>query len=238
MNKPILFRCSRLGDIMTEPRAKSETLSKTAESFIKNMWLEREFGYREEVMTDEILKGHLCEDDSMGLVKEVLGGEFRIKNRNFFKNEFVCGTPDIILKKEDVVEDVKTSFNLRTFSESELAKNYWWQGQGYMWLTGKKHYRLIYSLVPTPESILGDQKRRWFYKFGQDEDNPDFVQVCAQIDRNNDLINDLPKANRLNVFEFDFDEKKIELLKTKIIACREFYNSLALPMYQHKKELV
>lgn len=236
MDKPILFRCSRLGDLMTEPKSKSDPLSKTTESFVKSMWLEREFGYREEFASDEIMKGWLCEDDSVGLVKEVLGGEFRIKNSQYIRNDFVHGTPDIILRKEDVVEDVKTSFNLRTFSESDLAKNYWWQGQGYMWLTGKKNYRLIYSLVPTPETIIEDQKRRWFYKFGQNEDNPHFIDACKQIDRNNELISELPKANRLNVFEFNFDEEKIEALKLRILSCREYYKKLALPMFQHKKE--
>jgi hypothetical protein len=195
------------------------------------MWLEREYGYREDFMTDELLKGMICEDDSLGLVQKVVGGEFRMKNSEFFKNDFVCGTPDVILKHEDYVEDVKTSFNLRTFTESDLARNYWWQGQGYMWLTGKKNYRLVYCLVKTPDHILDGEKRRWFYKFGGDESNKHYIKACEQIDRNNDLIEELPTGSRIKVFEFQFEPEKIEALKVRIEACRKFYDSLALPWY-------
>lgn len=267
MEHNILFRCSRLGDLVSgsegltniqsarllELKSKQEagkitdkqiielgsllekqgnikSIGKGTESYVKSVWLEREYGYREEFCTEEILKGQLCEQNSMELVKDVLGGEFRAKNQNYFKNDFIHGTPDIILKKQDYVEDVKTSFNLRTFTEADLNKLYWWQGQGYMWLTGKKRYRLIYSLVKTPEELISNEKRRWFYKFGQDEYNPHFMAACEQIDKNNDLIDQLPKACRLKIFEFDFDPEKIELLKVKIESCRDFYKSLSLPI--------
>ena len=198
------------------------------------MWLEREFGYREDFMTDEVMKGLLEEQSSMGLVQSVLGGEFRAKNTQYLRNEYVHGTPDIVLRKEDVIEDVKTSFNLRTFTDSDLAKNYWWQGQGYMWLTGKTHYRLIYCLVKTPDNLVANEKRRWFYKFDQDEYNPHFLAACEQIEKNNDLIDQIPKTSRIKIFEFDFDPEKIELLKTKIEASREYYKTLALPVFVGK----
>lgn len=265
----ILFRCSKLGELITgsegltaiqtkklsDLRAKKEsgkitdnqlielgqllekekigvTIAKTTESFVRSMWLEKEFGYREDFVSDETFKGLLCEDDSLGLVQEVLGGEFRMKNKQHFENEYVRGTPDVILKKQDYVEDVKTSFNLRTFTEAELSKLYWWQGQGYMWLTGKTHYRLIYCLVPTPDAILGNQKRSWFYKFGQDEYNQHFIDAVDQIDHNNNLISKIPANKRVKVFEFDFDPDKIELLKSKIDVCRDFYKTLSLPEYE------
>jgi len=232
----VLFRCSRLGDLMTEPRTKSEKLSKTTESFVRSMWLQREFGYKEEFATDEVMKGWLCEQDSLGLVQKVVGGEFRAKNTEFLKNDYIMGTPDVILRKEDYVEDVKTSFNLRTFTEADLAKNYWWQGQGYMWLTGKKHYRLIYTLVPTPDHIIEGEKRRWFYKFGGvDPENPHYLAACDQIDHNNELIQEIPLNSRIKVFEFDFEPEKIEALKVRILDSREFYAALALPYYVHPK---
>lgn len=229
----VLFRCSRLGEVMTEAREKGRELSKTTETFIRQMWLEREFKYREEFMTEEIMKGLLCEDDSLGLLQSVIGGEFRMKNSDFFKNDYVCGTPDVILKREDYVEDVKTSYNLRTFMEADLSKNYWWQGQGYMWLSGKKNYRLVYCLVPTPSELLVREKRSWLYKFGGDEQNQHFLAAIDQIDRNNDLIEELPKSSRIKVFDFQYEPDKIESLKVRIEACRRFYDTLALPNYNH-----
>ncbi|QRQ99746.1 hypothetical protein [Dyadobacter sandarakinus] len=232
MNNPtdnILFRCSRLGDLVTEAKKKGEELGETAKTYIRQVWLEKEFGYKEEVLTDEMMKGHLCEQDSLGLVQSVLKGEFRAKNTLKLKNEFIAGTPDIILKKEDVIEDVKSSWNLRTFTEAELIKNYFWQGQGYMWLTGKKNYRLIYCLVPTPEEILVETKKKIYYKFNCDESNPHYIQMCAQIDHNNNVINSIPAANRIKVFEFAYDQEKIDSLIKKIEAAREHYKTLSLP---------
>lgn len=218
-----------LGQLL-EKKKTGVSIGKTTETFIRSMWLHREYGYKEEMFSDETLKGHLCEQDSMDLVNEVLGGEFRAKNRAFFKNEYVCGTPDIILSKEDFVEDVKTSFNLRTFTESELLKLYWWQGQGYMWLTGKRKYRLIYCLVPTPEELLARQKSRYWYMFGQDETNPHYIDIADQIDRNNNVISEIPISSRIKVFNFEYEPDKIELLKEKIEVCRKFYQTLSLPL--------
>jgi len=209
-----------------------KAIGKTTESYVKSVWLQNEFGYKEDVMTDEMMKGLLCEQDSFGLVKTVLGGEFRAKNTKRFRNEFIEGTPDVILRKEDYVEDVKSSYNLRTFTEAELIKLYEWQGQGYMWLTGKKKYRLIYCLVPTPEEIIVEQKKRWYYKFNCDESNPHYIEAAVQIEHNNEIVKTLAPEFRIKVFEFDFDPEKIELLKVKIQSCREYYKTLKLPKYK------
>lgn len=223
----ILFRCSRLGDLMTNGR-KSTDMGDTAKNYIRQLWLEQEFGYKEDVMSDEMLKGHLCEQDSLGLVQQVLGGEFRIKNTKRLSNEYICGTPDIDLKREPVIEDVKTSFNLRTFYEAEQSKPYFWQGQGYMWLANKTHYRLIYCLVPTPDELISEQKKRFYFKFNCDESNPDYIRICEQIDHNNNLINLLPPAKRIKVFEFDLDLDMIEALKQRVEQARTYYETLTL----------
>lgn len=220
-----------LGSLLDKQKNVKQ-IGKTTESYVKSVWLQNEFGYKEDVMTDEMMKGLLCEQDSFGLVKTVLGGEFRAKNKKRFRNEFVEGTPDVILKKEGFVEDVKSSYNLRTFTEAELIKLYEWQGQGYMWLTGKKKYRLIYCLVPTTDEIIVEQKKRWWFKFGNDDNNPHYMEMAMQIDHNNELIKRLAPEFRIKVFEFDFDPEKIELLKVKIQSCREYYKTLELKPYQ------
>lgn len=217
---------------LIEKQGNIKAIGKTTESYVKSVWLQKVFGYKEDIMTDEMMKGLLCEQDSFGLVKTVLGGEFRSKNTNRFRNDFIEGTPDAILKKEDYVEDVKSSYNLRTFTEAELIKLYEWQGQGYMWLTGKKKYRLIYCLVPTPDEIIAEQKKRWYFKFNCDETNPHYIEASQQIDHNNEIIKKLAPEFRVKVFEFDFDPEKIELLKVKIQSCREYYKTLELKPYK------
>jgi len=224
----ILFRCSQLGNLMTNGRGKSVEMGETAKGYVRDLWRQTEYGYREEVMTDEMLKGHLCEQDSLALVQKVLGGEFRPKNTLRLQNDYITGTPDVILKREDFVEDVKTSYNLRTFSESAMTPAYFWQAMGYLWLSGKTKYRLIYCLVPTPDELITEQKKRFYFRFNCDESNPDYVRISDQIDHNNNLISTISAEKRIRVFEFDFEPEKIEMLKDRVGLARQYYKTLTL----------
>ena len=171
-------------------------------------------------------KGNECEQDSMDLVTQVLEGGFRSRYNTKLQNDYVIGTPDIVLA--DCVEDIKTSWNLKTFFNAELSKMYFAQAQCYMWLTGKEKYRLIYALVPTPQSMVLNECEKLVYKYGKNYDNEDYIAECQQIQRNNDLIKELPTEKRVKVFAFDYDPNYIETLKGKIEKAREYYNTLKL----------
>ncbi len=226
---------------MSEPKLKADKeagkLAQTSRTFIKEMFLEKEFGFNEPVMTDEMMKGLLCEQDSLGLVQQVLKGEFRIKNISLFSNEILIGTPDIVLQKEDFIEDVKTSWSLKTFfnvgdpdsdEEKKMSKLYYYQALAYMKLTGKKNYRLIYCLIPTPSELITEQKKRIFFKFGCDEENPSYKEMSMQIDHNNNLITKLPAEKRIKVFTFPFSESDYKALETQAYKGIEYYKTLHL----------
>ena len=230
MANKLLFRCSGVGALMTEPKLKADkdagNLSETAKTFVQDKWLFDTFGFKESIKNDYMDKGVECEQDTMALVQDVLGGQFRSRFATRLENEFVAGTPDIVLS--DAVEDIKTSWNLKTFFNAELTKMYYCQAQCYMWLTGKENYRLIYGLVPTPQHLIANEMQRLSYKFGGNYDNEDYIAECQQIQRNTDLINDIPKENRVKVFEFGYDANYIETLKAKIDKAREYYLTLKL----------
>jgi len=234
MPSNFLVRASQLSRLMTEPKLKSDkdsgALSETAKSLVTEIWMKDSFGYKENVVTDEMMKGLVCEQDSIALVQDILGGEFRIKNTTHFSNDYVQGTPDIIRNSEDFCEDVKTSYTLRTFLEAEHKKGsaYWWQGQAYMWLTGKTQYRLMYCLVETPEDILNEQKKRFYFKFGCDEGNKNYQEIAEQIDRNNSAINNIKKESRLKIFEFPKDDECIEKIKIQHSKALNFYLTLRI----------
>ena len=226
----ILFRCSGVGALMTDPKLKSDkdagNLSETAKTFVQDKWLFDTFGFKESIKNDYMDKGVEMEQDTMALVQDVLGGPFRSRFATRLENEFVIGTPDIVLP--DAVEDIKTSWNLKTFFNADITKMYECQAQCYMWLTGKENYRLIYGLVPTPQHLISKEMQRLSYKFGGNYDNEDYIDECKQIQRNTDLINDIPKENRVKVFEFGYDPNYIETLKAKIEKAREYYLTLKL----------
>jgi len=222
----ILFRCSGVGALLTKPRNKSEVLSETAKSLIHAMWLDYTYGYREYINNEYMDKGLKMEQDSMALVQKVLGGAFRIKNREKLKNEYLIGTPDIILA--DTVEDIKTCWSLRTFFEAEPTTMYIAQAQAYMALTGKHEYRLIYSLIPNTKDMIINECERLVYKFNREYENADYIEQCQQIQRNNDLINDLPISDRVKVFELKYDADMIAEMYSKIEQGREYYSTLKL----------
>lgn len=238
MQNKLLIRASSVGRLMTEPKEKAKKevgeLGDTAKALMREIWLFNEFGYSEDVYTKQMLKGHLCEQDSIGLVQEVLGGEFRMKNTQAFQNEYSSGHPDIVLKQEDYIEDTKTSYNLRTFLEAGIDKNYEWQGQDYMWLTGKKNFRLIYCLVPTPDEIILEEKKSFWYKFGCDETNQDYIDISMQIDHNNDIIRKIPPEKRIKVFEFEYSEEKTEKFLIQYEKAKRYYDTLELKSYEPK----
>lgn len=234
MENNLLIRASALSRLMSEPKQKTDKdaglLGETAKTMIREIWLNDNFGYKENVVTDEMMKGLICEQDSMQLVQDVLGGEFRLKNTSYFKNEFIHGTPDIILTKQDYCEDIKSSYNLRTFFDAEYKEKdaYWWQGQAYMWLTGKTNYRLMYCLVKTPDNIILNQKKNFWYKFDCDETNPNYIDISMQIEHNNNVVESIPKEKRVKIFEFKIDLDAIEKVKKQHEKAINYYSSLNL----------
>ena len=145
------IRCSALGRLMTVPRNKSEVLSQTAKSYIQELVLEEKFGIKKEFSSRYTDKGLQCEDEAISLVNDVLGLGFIFKNEEHFNNEFITGTPDV--NTNEILLDIKCSYEAHTFPffETEIpTKDYFYQLQGYMWLTGKTEALLCYCLVNTP----------------------------------------------------------------------------------------
>jgi hypothetical protein len=226
------IRCHKLGLLMTEPKLKADkeagNLSETAKSYLRDIWLQNEYGYKEpSTPSIEMLKGLMCEADSMSLVQDTLKGQFRTKNLETFKQEGLAGTPDIILA--DCVEDIKTSWSLRTFYEADEDNSvYFWQAVGYMMLTGVKAYRLIYCLVPTPEELIQREIDKLSYAYGRNSLNPNYLKAVEQIKHNNDLITKLPNEKRIKVFNFALTEADTDKVNAKLKKAQEFYNTITL----------
>jgi hypothetical protein len=227
----IKIRASQTYKVIAEPKTNAAKaageLGDTAKSYIKELYLWNTYRYKEYVMTDEMYKGLICEQDSMELVQSILGGKLRMKNTINFENDYLTGTPDVIL--EDCIEDVKSSFTLKTFFNSEIEPAYFWQAQSYMALTGIKKYRLIYCLVETPEKIITELKKRLWFKFDCDEENEDYQLMSKQLEYNHkDLILSIPKNDRIKIFDIDYDQSKIDFLYSQIEKGRIYYDSLKL----------
>lgn len=213
--KEFKIRCSAIGQIMTNARSKSETLSKTTQSYCQDWIKEQVYSRRKSFSNKYIEKGLIVEDNSLDYVAEHLGYGMLVKNEKFFTNDFLTGTPDAILK--DHIIDVKNSWDAFTFPlfDTEVDKAYYWQAQGYMSLTGLSSYKLIYTLMDTPDYLI-DKEFRFnnFYEKDYEDFEKDFKY--GGID---------PKY-RIKVFEIERNDEDIEKIYTRVAECRDYINEL------------
>jgi hypothetical protein len=218
------IRCSALGRLMTAPRNKTELLSQTAKSYIQELILEHKYGIKKEFSSRYTDKGLQCEDEAITLVNDVLGLGFIFKNEEHFQNDWITGTPDV--NTNDILLDVKCSYEASTFPffETEIpTPAYFYQLQGYLWLTGKTEALLCYCLVNTPMEIVEDEVRRehWKHKvIDEDLEIRDFVQKKHNFDQ-------IPDNRKVKVFKVERDETIIWAIQEKVEEARIYYNLLS-----------
>ena len=221
--KELLFRCSSLGKLMTDPRTKSETLSETAKSYIQDLFKERELGIYKEFSSRYTDKGLEMEDEAIQFASEVLNWEFVVKNEVRFNNEWLTGEPDI--NTDNLLADIKCSWSGSTFplfDETLKNKDYYYQLQGYMMLTGHETSELVYCLMDTPPQIIEDEIRRQHWKLNLIEEDLDVRQ--AVIDMH--TFSHIPNHLRIKRFIVQKDESAQAKIKERVQIAREYYNQL------------
>jgi len=216
-------RCSALGKIMTSPRSKSEILSQTAKTYVEEQVLQAKYGIVKTFNSRYTDKGNLVEDESIKLASDVLDLGFLYKNDEHFSNDWVTGTPDV--NTDTILLDVKSSWDATTFPffATEIpTKDYFYQLQGYMWLTGKQKSLLVYCLVNTPLDMVQDEIRRAHWNANLLEESLDLIDEVQK--RHN--FDHIPDNRRVKVFEVERDDEVIEQIKERVELCREYYETL------------
>ncbi len=216
--KDFKIRCSAIGKIMTNSRSKTDTLSKTAKSYCEEWLKEQLYSRRKQFSNKYTEKGLIMEDNSLDFIADNLGYGMLIKNEEFFSNAFLTGTPDVILK--DHLIDVKNSWDAFTFPlfETEIPnKDYYYQAQGYMDLTNLDSYKLIYTLMDTPEYLI---EKEFTYNNFYELDYSDFEKDYK--------FGDIDVSKRIKLFEIKRDNDVIEAIKLRVSECQVYINSLML----------
>lgn len=251
----ILFRCSSLGHLMIEPRSKSETISESTKTHLIDVFVSYKYDRRENVHSKFLDKGNEREEDSVTLLSRIKKMMLR-KNDIRLENEFISGEPDIYLGENincaTETFDTKTSWSAHTFfraKNAKLDKMYYWQGIGYMWLTGASKHTVAYCLVNGTATAIMDEKRKQSYQNGMIDisGNPSkkYLEICKQIEVNhifdiesfkkenpffefdNDINNwhwDIPLEDRIHLFEFERNDEDILKLEQRIKDCRIWMN--------------
>jgi hypothetical protein len=194
------IRASAAGKLMTSARSKSELLSETTKTYAKEWLTEQIYGFRKEIKSKYIYKGLVMEDEAIDKAIEWLDLPFAIKNEQYFENDFIKGTPDLIV--DGVVYDIKCSWDAYTFPifENDIPnKDYFYQLQCYMILTGCTKAVLTYVLLNTPEEVVFETPQNY---------------------------DDLDKKYRIKTFEIDYDQSVIDTLIERVKLTREYLETL------------
>jgi hypothetical protein len=214
------IRCSAIGDIMTEPRLKSELLSKTAiKAGIEAYIIQVHKKHPKDLISDAIKKGLLVEEDAITVLSK-LDKTIYAKNEERFSNPFIMGTPDIVTATE--VIDIKSSWDIFTFYASRFDKldaGYEWQLRGYMDLTGRQRARLSYILCDTPWQIVAQAQKRAWYDLGSPDEAPEDTMAGILISENAKY--DLTTEQRVHQFTIEHDPDAMERVYERVALIRQ-----------------
>lgn len=154
----ILFRCSSIGKLMTEPKTQKEgPLSVGAKTYIRQLAAEDIFGVTFEVSSKAIEKGIEVEEKSIQLLNRVCGLSLT-KNTERKSNGLITGECDLFDSARRRGHDIKSSWSIATFPIASVDcedKLYEWQMRGYMALWDADEWRVDYCLVDTPDCLIG-----------------------------------------------------------------------------------
>jgi hypothetical protein len=251
-----LFRASQLGKLMTDARTKTG-LSETTKSALLEVYIQQKYKRYKEISNKYIEKGLAVENDAIDMWRRSRG-EIVFKNEQMFINEYIKGTPDLLIIDDNDkctnVPDIKSSWSIHTFMDAvkdDICKDYYWQGQAYCWLTGAPKATFCYVLVNAPIEMINDEKYRLARRLNliDPQGDPTFIKKAQSIERNmiydmgqfmadypdadleslrTEWTYDIPVQERIHEKVVEFDEAAIAKLQERVPMWREYLNTLGL----------
>jgi hypothetical protein len=227
-------RTEKQGETLRALIAKRDAppeLSDTAKSYLRELYIFHKYG-KETVGGSErskyTMKGTSVEDNSIKLLSR-LHNSLYIKNIDTYKNDYICGTPDIVVKSDEgfaqKIIDIKSSWDgasLLSNLGAPLNQHYYYQLQGYMALTGATKAEVCYCLVSMPDEIInGEKKRIWYIMNPPTEENVDYKKAIQKLE-DNMTFDEIPEKERIISFKVDRDESVIEKIYERVVQCREW----------------
>lgn len=224
-----LIRCHRLGDIMTPAKNKGETLSQTCKSYLRQLYREKKYNRRKSIISKYIEKGLHVEEDSITLYARVKHRMYK-KNEERLRNEFVTGEPDSYegeeIRKATVILDTKSVWDLFTlpYPDDKIDSGYYWQGQGYMDLTGAEMFKLAYCLVDTPDFLIQKEIDSIRWRTGVEATQEQHEKIMKAM-----RYSDIPINERVVEFEIKHDDEAINKMHERVFVCRDYLQFLDTP---------
>lgn len=250
--EPFKARCSQLSKIMSEPRAKKDKdagkLSATCKTHVEEYLKAKLYGRYFEIDTLPIRKGNEKEIEATALVSKHLGVKLIRENKLKF-NDYLTGHLDIDFADKKVIIDTKVCKDFSTFPilDSEIELSYWWQGQGYMDLTGYDECWFAKCAINTPihelERMVQMKTNQFSYIF--DDPHDDYFIIAKEafmkdlfmkhvVDNNITIdgmnldyfkIPEIPIEKRVKIIKVQRSQEDIELIKPRVEQIRQFLSN-------------
>lgn len=251
----VLFRCSQLGYLMTEPKLKADkeagNLSAGAKTHLKDVYASIVLGRNTDISNKYLLKGVSVEEDSISLFSRVKR-QFFAKNEEHLRNEYIMGTPDI-RAIDGKVYDIKSRWDvftfIRTINNPMDDLNYW-QICGYAMMEGVSTGVIVNTLVNTPLDQINSELRKESYQWPNGTPTWREIEIiknsvydfatfndhvhgfCPPITDEDkkmfDSFVEIPEKNRVNEVEVYFVDQDFDQIVSKVKKSREFLKSFHL----------
>lgn len=229
MSKELNFkiRASAASQIMTQPKTKKDKeaglLGGTAKTYCETWLKEQLYERKKEFSNKYTQKGIIVEDNSIDYYAEFKGYPMLLKNETFFSDDFMQGTPDVVLP--DLVIDIKSSWDAFSFPlfEDTPPAAYVWQAQVYMHLTGRVKYDLAYVLIDTPAHLI--EKEAYYYC---NANGYDFDEGILKEFTDKMTYSKVPYNLRLKTYSIYYDPNMVDALIEQVHKCRKYINELKL----------
>lgn len=216
------IRASAIGKIM--PNGKG-FLSKTTESYCQEWTKEQIYGKRKEFTSKYTEKGIIMEDTAIDMFSDYYDKGMLLKNDKYYESDYITGTPDIVLN--DCVIDVKCSWDCFTFplfDDDVPNKDYYWQLQGYMHLTGVDKAILTYVLIDTPANII--EREAYFHckNNGYDDLDDDILKEF----KDKMTYKSIDRKYLIKVFEIEKNNDDINAIIERVKECRNYIKTIKI----------
>lgn len=231
---------------LKEQNERPPSLSDGAKTYVKEVWLENEKGFREEVTDKKLRKGKQAEEDAISLISDVDGITYYKNSKRVYKDN-MTGECDVITEFKDlefdgklfdrtrVIDDTKCSWNPRTFMAATLTTGYEWQGRAYLYLYDAEIFRLRHCLVDCPPDVLADEYKKYCFQHNIIDDSlPEYKELVDQFNRNYLYENSglYSKEERVKTFMFERDYELEERMLLAVKLGVEYYKSIKLNMIE------
>lgn len=238
MSHELLFRCSSIGELMTEPTsvdpeiltpeleeiiaskkrtdeqkaalewAKVQSLSTGGKTHVRTLLAQAILSVDFDVGSKEMSKGIQCEDDSIALLNHVLGLNLR-KNTERKCNEYLTGECDLWDAALRIGRDIKTAWSAATFPI------------------------LFEDVNPAAVKLYNWQMRGYMWLWDAVKWHVDYclVDTPEELVRNQPLqlhvVNHIPAEMRVTSWCIERDKSLEVLMAEKVKAARRHYRQAA-----------